>query len=569
MTGCVREAVVGAVAGQGAPLTVFALMGGANQELICALADRDGVRVVHGRHESGVVSMADGYARFGGGLGVATVTAGPGVTNAATALAVARARGSAVLLLAGDTAKAHDRSPQWFEQDVFARVCGGASARVDAPEGLAGALAEARRVLHRGGPFTLNLPVDVQPAPIPGGLPPVRLWPPEQHGSAPPSADAQAALREAAVRLRGAARPVVLAGRGGVHAATALKLLGERLGASLATTLPAAGLFAGHGLDTGMAGALGDGRADAALAEADLLLAVGTSLHPLAGSRPAALAAAGRLIRVDTAPRPGTGGIVAACDAARGVEALTVLLGPPPAPPRTPRPRAPVGAGDTTPHRPVAGRDGPVHPMRAVAELAAALPAERPVVVGGGHAALGACQTLGATGPHDFAMVSADFGAIGQALAVAIGACFARPGERVFHVTGDGELMMGLADLHTAVRYGLDLTVVVLNDQGFAQERHNLARSGRPTAHADHPAPDLAALARSLGAVGHTIAGTAQLPLLRHAVPARSGSGVVLIDVRIDPAYLNPASERIAAVLTGAPGGATAGQGGTATGTGA
>ncbi|MFD0533377.1 thiamine pyrophosphate-dependent enzyme [Actinomadura luteofluorescens] len=80
-----------------------------------------------------------------------------------------------------------------------------------------------------------------------------------------------------------------------------------------------------------------------------------------------------------------------------------------------------------------------------------------------------------------------EFGAIGQALGVAIGAAFARPGERVTAVLGDGCLMMSLSELSTAVRYRLPLTLFVMNDGGYGQERHSLtARACRTRRHGTH-----------------------------------------------------------------------------------
>jgi acetolactate synthase-1/2/3 large subunit len=94
----IREGVADALVAEGVEV-VFALMGDGNQDLICDLGERCGVRIVHGRHEQGVVGMADGYARSTGKPGVATVTQGPGLTNAGTSLVVANRRHVPVLAL--------------------------------------------------------------------------------------------------------------------------------------------------------------------------------------------------------------------------------------------------------------------------------------------------------------------------------------------------------------------------------------------------------------------------------------------------------------------------------------
>ncbi|WP_329410186.1 thiamine pyrophosphate-binding protein [Nocardia vinacea] len=89
----VREGLADTLHGAGVDV-IFGLMGNANQNLMCDLGFRHRMQVVCGRRESAVVSMADGFARSSGRFRVATVTAGPGLTNTGTALAVARGHGS-------------------------------------------------------------------------------------------------------------------------------------------------------------------------------------------------------------------------------------------------------------------------------------------------------------------------------------------------------------------------------------------------------------------------------------------------------------------------------------------
>jgi thiamine pyrophosphate-dependent acetolactate synthase large subunit-like protein len=518
-------------------------MGAANQELMCDLGERHGIRVVHGRHESGVVGMADGYARFGGRLGVATVTSGPGVTNTATSLAVARAHRSSVLLLAGDSPRGDVDNPQYLEQELFTRLCGGAAGRIEAPEATGDVLSRAAHTLASGAPYALHMPLDVQQLTAPGceaaDLRPV-LPPPGQVKD-------QAGLAKAVHALCRARQPVVLAGRGAQSASGPLAELARMLGAPLVTTLLAAGLFAGDPREAGVAGVMSDGRAQQLLQDADLVLVVGASLHPLAAQVIHRRAAPPVLVRVDTAP-PSFSCLSFEADLRGDAESVVrALLAELPA-------RLPSAMPDgVVPPLPDAdldrGVDAGVHVLDALDELRARLPEQRLMVIGGGHAALSACQRLPATGPRDFTCVSTDFGAIGQALPVAIGACFARPGHRVYNVTADGELMMSLAELHTAVRYRLPLTVIVLNDHGFGQERHNLDRAGSPGHYAAHPSPDLAAVARAMGATGYRITDPDGLYTLKKAMDHRPEDGVVLVDIRIDPVYLNPASAHVAAAM--------------------
>jgi acetolactate synthase I/II/III large subunit len=550
MGGTVRETLVDALVDLGID-TVFALMGAANQDLICDLVERAGIRVVHGYHEAAVVSMADGYTRFSGRSGCATVTAGPGLSNTATALAVAAHHRSPVLLLAGDIDVHQQDHPQQMDQHAFARLlCKGSTVRTEWD--LERILVEACEVLQSSHPYVLNLPTNVQSRTLSDGSASQVL--PAHHRRCP----APELLTNAVDLLISASRPAILAGRGAVIAAAGPVLhdLAEILGAPLATTLPAHGLFTGHPLNAGVGGALGDGRANRVLARCDVLLAVGTSLHPLAVPT---LSEEARVIHVDTNEATLARG-PADClsvhgDAALSAQALYDCLRGRIVLPREVDRMLLAALTPEGGEQPSAYLDTEftVDPRHALAELVRLLPPQSSIVIGGGHAALTACQILPAATPTRWTSVSTDFATIGQALPVAIGACWADPDRRVVHVTGDGELMMSFGELHTAVRYGLPLTVVVLNDTGYGQERHDLKGKGRPTGYADHPTPDFAAIARCMGAAGYRIDTPASLDQLQTALAHRNG--LVLVDVRINPHYRSSAHETvsraIAATATG------------------
>jgi thiamine pyrophosphate-dependent acetolactate synthase large subunit-like protein len=545
----IREGVADALVAEGVEV-VFALMGDGNQDLICDLGERCGVRIVHGRHEQGVVGMADGYARFTGKPGVATVTQGPGLTNAGTSLVVANRRHVPVLLLAGDASLGDLHNPQLFDQKTFAQLMAGNEATVNSARGLAENLARAFEGLRRQRPFVLNLPANVQESDLPQELRYQPYAPPAQG----PGSD-HTLVAVAADALMGARQPAILAGRGAVasNAGAVLRKLGEELHAPLMTTLLANGLFAGHPLDAGVCGGLGDGRAMRALEHCDLVLAVGAELNQWTTHFDEVLAER-QLVHIDTDPaafgvhhRPD---VALLGDAAATVEAITEHVRTSQGAPRKPNAELMSGLDlsqplDSTPYM---DTDHSIDPRHVLSELDRLLPANRRVVIGGGHVAQVACQTLHAFSPRNWTCTSIDFGALGQGLSVAIGACFARPDERVTHVTADGDFMMGLAEFDTAARYSLPLTIVVLNDQSMGQERHNLVRKGIPTSYADYPSPDFVALASAFGATGYRIDVPEQLDRLP-AILAHD-KGVALVDVRINGDYLNPASRDIAQHLS-------------------
>jgi thiamine pyrophosphate-dependent acetolactate synthase large subunit-like protein len=540
-----REALADALVAEDVQL-LFALMGDANLELICDVAERCGVPVVFGRHEQGVVGMADGYARSSGQPGVATVTQGPGLTNAATSLVVAARRRSPVLLLAGDAPVGDLHNAQLFDQASFGHLTAGYGARIDAAAAFEELLAEAFRTVRSDSPFVLNLPTDIQNAELASDW----RYEPRYATSQPVLAD-PTLVDIVATTLADARRPAVLAGRGAVAsgAGPALCELSELLAAPLLTTLLANGLFDGAPLNAGVCGGLGDGRALRALEHCDVIVAVGASLNQWTthfGS-----ATTGRkLIQIDADPAAFSGQArpdvtlqgdakataIALTDRLRDRLTATHLVDPAlalildSAEPRDPSPYL-----DT---------DHSLDPRHFLDELDRALPPERSVVIGGGHCAQVACFTIRASAPEDWTCTSIDFGALGQGLPVAVGACFARPDKRVAHITGDGDLMMGISELDTAIRYSLPLTIFVLNDQAMGQERHNLVHMNLPTRYASYVSPDFAELASAMGAAGYRIESTDGLAQINQALEGRDG--VVVVDVRINGEYLNPVSRDIA-----------------------
>jgi acetolactate synthase-1/2/3 large subunit len=197
----------------------------------------------------------------------------------------------------------------------------------------------------------------------------------------------------------------------------------------------------------------------------------------------------------------------------------------------------------------LAAADDSIDPRQAVREFDQLLPDKRLVVVAGAHAGYLVCQLLRVNSPHDW-NYTIDFGALGQGLATAIGAAFARPGERVYHLTCDGEFMMNLADFHTVVLYRLPLTIVVLNDQGFGQERHDLEHKDLPISYAMQASPDFAKLAEGFGARGFRFDTPESLNRLGAALKiAETFQGPTVFDIRINGAYESPVSQEIAKAL--------------------
>lgn len=163
--------------------TIFALSGNQIMPIFDALFDSN-IRVIHTRHEAAAVYMAEAHAQISAGFGVALVTAGAGLGNAAGALIAARASDTPLVLLSGDSPVCADGRGAFQEMDQVALINSVAkgSRRVMRAEDIAQALAWAIDLATQGrtGPVHLSLPADVltaltsglgRPTPLPGGDP--------------------------------------------------------------------------------------------------------------------------------------------------------------------------------------------------------------------------------------------------------------------------------------------------------------------------------------------------------------------------------------------------------------
>jgi acetolactate synthase I/II/III large subunit len=185
-----------------------------------------------------------------------------------------------------------------------------------------------------------------------------------------------------------------------------------------------------------------------------------------------------------------------------------------------------------------------VDPRRAASYLEDKLPKrDRILVFDGGHSAMVTCQALSSPSADNWSL-GLDFGAIGQGLSIALGACFARPGKRVTHLTADASFIMNVADFHTAVSHNLPLTVFVFNDNAVGQERHDLVHKGFPTKYAEVLQPDFEKLAIGFGAKGFRVNRPDDFGEIDKALAVEDGP--VIVNVRINGDVELPVSWEIA-----------------------
>jgi thiamine pyrophosphate-dependent acetolactate synthase large subunit-like protein len=514
--------------------TLFGLIGDANLFLVDSFVRQEGT-YVGAVHEAGAVLMATGYARAAGRVGVATVTHGPGLTNTVTALVEGVRGRTPLVLLAGDTAVHDAANLQNIDQRELVAVTGAGFVPVRTPESAVEDLALAlRRAVLERRPVVLDLPADFQWAETPYAA--VDRTPLPDSAPAPDPAD----LDRAVGVIASARRPIVLAGRGAIRpqARASVLRLAERIGAPLATTLKAKDLFRGEPFDLGIFGTVSTPVASDTIARSDCIVALGAGLNLFTTARGSLLE--GRAVvhcdvdraQIGSSATPVTGVVGDSAVVADEICAWLDEAGVAPSGFRSAglrqalREQAAEGPADRS-------TDTTVDIRTALRRLEDALPPERTLVTDAGRFMYEAWRGLRVREPAHF-LPTMNFGSIGLGLPVAIGARYGAPGRPVVLVTGDGGFMLGgLAEFSTAVREGVDLTVIVLNDGGYGAEHIQFRNRDMDPALSLLAWPDLAAVARSMGGVGVRVRRLADLDAAAAALASRERP--VLLDVHLDP----------------------------------
>ena len=494
--------------------TLFGLVGGGNFALAGSFRDHGG-RYVGLRHEMNAVAAADSYARTTQRVGLVTVTQGPGLTHTVTAIVEAVKSGTPLLVLAADTPSGDRLSNQSIDQAAVAAAAGASYLRWRRPADVTAWVQEAiRRAREERSPVLAGYPQDYSADPDDA---------PSQPATAERAQPARplpaAGIPEAVRLLSRAERPVVLAGRG-AHLAGASKDLAriaEHLGAVLATTVMADGLFSSHPQSAGISGGFGDDHGAGFLAEADVLLAVGAGLTSWT-TRHGELYAAATVIHVDDRENaigrytPAHLGVVG--DAGAVAAALRKRL----AATTEPHTERAAAAAAALRLRAAAGLperapDGRLDPRSLTAALDALLPRERCVTVDGGHFSGWPVMYLGAQSPESL-LYPHGFQSVGLGVGSVVGLAMARPDRLPVLAVGDGGLLMSLGELGTLLAEHIPAMVVVYDDGAYGAELH--AFRGDPNIGlARLPDQDFAAIFRAMGGQAVTVSSLADLDGIR------------------------------------------------------
>jgi acetolactate synthase I/II/III large subunit len=515
--------------------TIFGLVGEDTVAFVTEAANA-GIGYRGARHENVAVGMADGYAWRSGELGVCTLTRGPGLLNAATAIRTAAQDGRRVLIITGDVAT--DGDWRWdfkaIQHGPVIAALGAEYFGASTPGTALATFREAIAVARGGRTVVFSVPVDVLRAPAAD----VGSDAPARSGSArsAPRALSEREVMRAAQLLAAAERPLILAGRGagGDRLRAVLEELAIRTGALLGTSLLARDLFVQSRYNLGVVGGFCSDPAVEILAEVDCVIAFGASLNSWTTAG-ATLFKDVPVIQVDhDLDQLGANfpiGVAIHGDALLTADRLLELIEP------TGRSTKPFHQPETLRRleQPLwSGQDqstddglDPRTIARTIDEL---LPERQSVVLDSGRHMTSPARFMHHLSPNRFRL-TASAGAIGMGLGVALGAAAARPERPTVLFIGDGAMSMTIGDLETAVRHQLPLIVVVMNDSAYGSELVHLSQDGLPWDHALLPEVDFASVARSLGLAAATI--TAPVQLRAAIADLRARPAPFLLDCRI------------------------------------
>jgi acetolactate synthase I/II/III large subunit len=519
---------------------LFGLMGDANMLYVADFQQLDGRRYVGAITEGAALSMADGYSRVKGQVGVCTVTHGPGATNTLTALTEASRARSSVLLMTGSTPVSVRRHNQQVDLAALATVAGVPYLRCGTAADLRGRILEAYLTATQSRtPVLLDLPVDAMfdNVDYEGVAMPLRLRLPSAAGIR----DDSETFDDALGLIASARRPLLLAGRGAVvsKAGPEIAALADQVGGLLATSLLARGLFDGHPFDLGVLGTIADERATKLASQADLVVSFGAALNQFTTLN-GWLFENRKVIQCDIdSTRFGYlrhADVELIGDARETAVALREIMehagstasvfrsnyeaaGP------VPDRNAEIASFPETP--------GMVDTRAAMIALDRVLPGNRVVVTDCGRFMSAPWRYLSAKTPESF-VHTANFGSIGLGIATAVGASFAETADVTVVVAGDGGGMMGLAEFQTAVRESRPMVFVILNDNSYGSEYEELEKFGVDPSYSLLRWPSFVDLAVAMGGRGMRVSSLAELDKLGDDV--FSGDLPLLIEIPVDPA---------------------------------
>ena len=469
------EILIGALVHEGVD-SIFGYPGGAVLNIYDELwRARDRITHYLVRHEQGAVHMAEGYARSSGRVGVALVTSGPGATNAITGIANAYMDSTPIVVITGQVPLPLIGTDAFQEVDTvgITRPCVKHNYLVRDVCDLGAIVHEAFYLAKSGrpGPVVIDIPKDVSAARTKYSR--LEKVSPHNRTQRLPNPADVARATSAIVRAR---RPVLYVGGGIVNsgAGDALVAFAEQLQLPVTPTLMGLGGFpSSHPLSLGMLGMHGAYAANMAVAESDLLIAIGVRFDDRVTGKLATFAPQAKVIHVDIDPAnvgknraPDLSLIADAREALVAFIAEGAAFDP-----------AELEHGITQRSRwweqlrgwqreqPLrfSGARDQIKPQTVIRELHRLTKGEAIIATDVGQHQMWAAQFYPFNRQRQW-ITSGGLGAMGFGVPAAIGAQLAHRDQLVVAIVGDGGFQMTNQELATAIQYDLPVKVVIMNN---------------------------------------------------------------------------------------------------------
>lgn len=510
---------------------IFGVPGEENLDVVESLR-KSKIELVLTRHEQAAAFMAATHGRLTGKPGVCIATLGPGALNFSTGAAYAHLGAMPMILITGQKAIMSAKQARFQIVDVVASMkpLTKMTRQIVNPASIPSMIRDAFRVAmeERPGPVHLELPEDVAGEEV-EDVPLIPVHPLEQ-----PVAPA-AALDRAAAMILSARRPLVMIGAAGnrPRLVEALSAFVRRSRLPFFNTQMGKGaVTGGSNLYMGTAALSERDYVHQAVDQADLIVSIG---HDTVEKPPFLMKSAGgpkvihigyQSASVEQVYHPDAEVIG---DIGATVTALAERLGGKLDPDMAMlelRQKILAHINDRAEEERF-----PITPQRIVHDVRAVMPEDGIVCLDNGMYKIWFARNY-RTHVANTLLLDNALATMGAGLPSAMIAAMLYPQRRVMAVCGDGGFMMNSQEMETAVRLGLNLVVVILNDNAYGMIRWKQAVDGFPDYGMTFGNPDFVAYAKAYGAKGSRVGSAAELaPTLEAAF---AGGGVHLVEVPID-----------------------------------
>ena len=510
---------------------IFGVPGEENLDFLDSLSRSKKIKLVLTRHEQGAGFMAATYGRHTGKTGVCIATLGPGATNFVTAAAYATLGGMPMLMITGQKPIKKSKQGRFQILDVVSMMgpITKFTHQMASSDNIPSRVREAYRLAEeeKPGATHIELPEDIAD---------------EHTDSRPlkrsqvrrPSADPKS-VRQAVQALEGAKAPLLVIGAGANRTMTGRMLLQfiEKTGIPFLTTQLGKGVIdERHPKFLGCAALSAGDFVHRAIEDSDCIVNIGHDVIEkppffMRDGGPTVIHVSSKTAEVDPVYFPH---IEVIGDIANAIWQMKEDIVPSGS--WTCGKMLEYRAAEVAHTAPLAADARfPIFPPHLVSEIRAAMPDDGIICLDNGVYKIWFARGYTAYRPNTVLLDNA-LATMGAGLPSAMMSAMLYPERKVMAICGDGGFMMNSQEMETAVRLGLNLTVLILNDSSYGMIRWKQANMGFEDWGLTYGNPDFVKYAESYGAKGHRVESAAHLKdLLAHC---RDTPGVHLIDCPVD-----------------------------------